>query len=166
MKLSQFRRIIKEEVKRVLRENEQVALSELQVGDQFIVLEDAVVAPGVTTFFKKVSASTLSNIVFTVLEVTPTSVICTDGKFQGNSISSPIDLTRQSPDNTIYGDAKKVVKKLKAVPGTVTYPNTKDKTKYDPAPPDIRDFADNMLAVIFKPLKADPQVKKVGKLSA
>ena len=161
MKLTEFKKLIREEVRRALSEANQMTLSQLQVGDQFKLKQDATVAPWAGSFFRKISASQVSDVVFTVLVITPTSVVCSDGKFQGGSISSPVDLTRQLPNNMLYGQNAKATKMLNPVKGTTFDPDLGNSSKYEPT-----DDLSPWNVVVFKPAKGDAEVQKVGQLSA
>jgi len=161
MKASEFRKLIREEVRRALKEAEATTLSALQVGDQFKLKQDATVAPWAGSYYKKMSASQVSDVVFTVLVITPTSVVCSDGKFQGGSISSPVDLTRQLPNNLFYGENAKATKMLNPAKGTTYKPDPRDTSKYEPV-----DYLSIWNVIVFKPAKGDTEVQKVGQLSA
>ena len=151
MKISEIRALIKEEVRKVLKEAEVTTLSALKVGDQFTLAGDGVVST-YTGGYYKVSASKYKNIVFTVLEITAKSIICTDGEFKGNSLTSPVDLTRKLP-TSVYTKTMTATSKLNAIKGTY------DDVARGAGPMDSRG------AIVFKAQKADSQVNKVKHLN-
>ncbi len=90
MKLSQFKKLIREEIQKVLREGQETTLSQLQVGDKFSILEDALVVPANTGYSStyNLSYSKYKDLIFEVVKLNPKTMVCIpynkDGKYPDN----------------------------------------------------------------------------------
>lgn len=86
MKLTQFRKLIREEVRKVIREAGESTLSQLKVGDKFTIADDAVVK-GSQQYYP-LSRSKYGTVQFQVVKINPSSILTIpynkDGKYPKN----------------------------------------------------------------------------------
>ena len=86
MKASEFRKLIREEVRKALREGNEATLSQVKVGDKFVLAGDALVK-GNQQYYPLKQAK-YSNVQFQVVKILPKSIITIpynkDGKYPKN----------------------------------------------------------------------------------
>lgn len=110
MKLSQFKKLIREEIQKVLREGQETTLSQLQVGDKFSILEDALLVPANTVYSStyNLTAAKYKDLIFEVVKLNPKTMVCIpynkDGVYPNNvhqklgargGVSYPVGQTAQ-----------------------------------------------------------------------
>jgi hypothetical protein len=86
MKASEFRKLIREEVRRALKEANEATLSQVKVGDKFVLAGDALVK-GNQQYYPLKQAK-YSNVQFQVVKILPKSIVTIpynkDGKYPKN----------------------------------------------------------------------------------